>query len=349
MQHYRVLVGWLLVALFTYVHGYALPSSSPAPQSELVRRANGPNAAAKAAGLKWFGSCYDGKVAGDAALMKYYNDPNFIGQLTPENSMKPSSIDQGGGKYNFGAGDAVVAQAKKTGATVRCHFLAGPDQNGASLWSLNGRAATLAYVDKYISAVMQHFGSACYSWDVVNEALTEQGGIRTNVPWTGKIGQDFVEQIFAIATKHAPAGVKLCYNDYNLESSPAKLQGALGLVSKIKAAGGRIDCIGFESHISTSYHPTLQSYVGSLSKVCSAGIEAPVTELDVANAGGGGEEAQAEAYSIAVKACVQAKCCPGVTVWGLSDKVDICEQSDGSHSGRIVQPSTDACSSLSHP
>lgn len=281
----------------------------------------GPNAAAKRLGKIWFGSCYDSNYERDQSMMKYFNDPKFIGQLTPENSMKPASIQRTKSQYDFKGGDAVVAQAKKLGAKIRCHFLMGPDQNAPFIQQGSGinRQATLEYLDGYMKTVMTHFGTNCYSWDVVNEALTESGQVRTDVPWYRLIGHDFVEQAFAIASKHRPSGVKLCYNDFRLEASAAKLQGALDMANRIKSVGGEIDCISFESHISASNHPTVDSFTASLNRVAEAGMEVPISELDVVREGGATEAQQAAAYALAVKACLRVEKCPGVTVWGLSD------------------------------
>lgn len=304
-----------LIALLLLGTGYS-------KSTQLAKRDEdeGPNAAAKKHG-RWFGSAFDKDDLEDSQIMKFYNDPNFIGQITPANLMKPQFIDVGGGSLSFDGGDLMVAQAKKLNAVLRCHYLTGPNQNGASVDSLQDRDAALAYLDKYIGAVIKHFGSDCHSWDVVNEALTADGKVRTDDVWATKIGPDFVEEIFKIATKYAPKDVKLCYNDYNLEMSPDKLQGAIQLASKVKEAGARMDCIGFQSHVKTDYHPTLESYTSALEKAAAAVSEVPITELDVAVAAGASASTQGEIYAIAMKACFAVAACPGITVWGLKDKV----------------------------
>jgi endo-1,4-beta-xylanase len=70
-------------------------------------------------------------------------------------------------------------------------------------------------MESHISNVVSHFKGKCYAWDVVNEALEDNGSYRQN-PFLKALGDSY----FAAAFKKAAAtdpDAKLYYNDYNLE------------------------------------------------------------------------------------------------------------------------------------
>ena len=66
-------------------------------------------------------------------------------------------------------------------------------------------------INTHITNVMGQFKGQCYAWDVVNEALEDDGSYRKSVFWR-VLGDTY----FAIAFKQAAAtdpGAKLYYND----------------------------------------------------------------------------------------------------------------------------------------
>jgi endo-1,4-beta-xylanase len=91
----------------------------------------------------------------------------------------------------------------------------------------------------HITNVMGHFKGKCDHWDVVNEALNEDGSYRSSI-WYNKIGEEFIPIAFQTAAEVDP-NVKLFYNDYNIDFSGAKATGARRIVNLLKSRGIKID------------------------------------------------------------------------------------------------------------
>lgn len=112
------------------------------------------------------------------------------------------------------------------------------------------------------------------------------------------------------AARKADPDAKLYINDYNLDTASAAKTKAM--ITKTKAwiaQGIPIDGIGSQSHLKPGQASGVKA---ALTALCAAASECAITELDV-------EQAKAEEYATAVKACVDIANCVGVTVWGVSD------------------------------
>src|SRR5262252_794945 len=109
-------------------------------------------------------------------------------------------------------------------------LLAFQDENGNPI----DRAALLKRLGDHIHAVVGRCQGRINGWDVVNEALEEDGSLR-QTPWLKIIGEDYIAKAFQFAHEADPQA-ELYYNDYNLENE-AKLKGAVELLRKLQAQG----------------------------------------------------------------------------------------------------------------
>src|SRR5439155_1908488 len=82
-------------------------------------------------------------------------------------------------------------------------------------------------------------------WDVVNEALNDDGTLR-QTPWLAGLGEDYIAQAFRFAHDADP-DAELYYNDYSLENAP-KRRGALDLVRRLRDEGVPIAGVGLQGH-----------------------------------------------------------------------------------------------------
>jgi endo-1,4-beta-xylanase len=98
-------------------------------------------------------------------------------------------------------------------------------------------------MNTHITNLMTHWKGKCKHWDVVNEALEEDGSYRrSNSPFYSTIGEAFIPIAFRTAAAADP-DAKLFYNDYNIELAGSKSSGAQRIVRLIKQYGARIDGI----------------------------------------------------------------------------------------------------------
>ena len=157
---------------------------------------------------------------------------------------------------------------------------------------------------------------------MVNEALNEDGTFRTSVFFT-TLNTGYLQLSFTFAAAADPAA-KLYYNDFNLETTTAKADGAVKIVNLIKAAGARIDGVGFQAHLNVGQTPSRAALAATLSRFTALGVEVAYTELDVAHtklpATDADNAKQAADYVSVVGSCLDVKGCVGITVWQFTDR-----------------------------
>ena len=263
--------------------------------------------AAAAQSGRYYGTAISNGKLGDSAYTTIA--AREFNMVTPENEMKPDATEPNQGSFTFSAGDSVYNWATSHGMKVRGHTLVWHSQIPTWMQNLSGSATTLAAMKEHINGVMAHYKGKLVYWDVVNEALNEDGTHRADV-WQNNIGSSYIEQAFQTARAADPAA-KLCYNDYNIENwTYAKTQGAYNMVKDFKARGIPIDCVGFQSHFGSGGMPS--NFQTTLSSFAALGVDVALTELDIATA-------PATAYTNVTNACLAVSRCVGMTVWGVRD------------------------------
>lgn len=188
---------------------------------------------------------------------------------------------------------------------------------------LADRELMLKRLENYIASVIgwmnENYPGQVTSWDVVNESITDEGGVRDRL-WYKTVGADYILKAFTFAKKYAPEGVKLFYNDYNCWL-PDKKRGIINLVKQLKEAGV-VDGLGLQGHINTSmnielYKQTVRDYFSAL------GLEIRITELDIDMPGNCDFEYQGKYFRDYMKALIDLKNeganIVGVTLWGVTD------------------------------
>jgi endo-1,4-beta-xylanase len=114
-------------------------------------------------------------------------------------------------------------------------------------------------------------------WDVVNEALNEDGTMRQS-QWQRIIGDDFIIKAFQFAHEADPKA-ELYYNDYNAEKD-TKLKGVIEIVKKLKAAGVPITAVGMQDHEKMDW-PSVAEHDAAIAAMKALGVKVAITELDI--------------------------------------------------------------------
>jgi endo-1,4-beta-xylanase len=197
--------------------------------------------------------------------------------VTPENIMKAEITEPAWNVFNFGPADKLLAFAKKNHVKVNAHNLIWHSQLPAFMRKMEDADSVRQYFIHHITTLAKRYDGKVYSWDVVNEALNEDGTLRNSV-FLQKLGPDYVVEAFRLAQKAAPH-TKLYYNDYNIEQ-PRKRAGAIALIKKIQAAGVRIDGVGIQGHWRADNVP-MKDIEESIKAFSALGIEVMFTELDL--------------------------------------------------------------------
>ena len=207
----------------------------------------------------------------DALIQQQFN------AITPENIMKCEVINPQWGVYNFDLADKFVEYGKKYNMQVIAHNLIWHSQLSPFVRNIKSSDSLQQFMNDHITTIASRYDGKIKGWDVVNEALNEDGTMRKSI-FEKLLGDDFVTKAFQLAQKAAPH-TELYYNDYNIEQ-PAKRNGCIELIKKIQAAGVRIDAVGIQGHWQLGKIP-LKDIEESIQQFSALGIKVMFTELDI--------------------------------------------------------------------
>lgn len=207
----------------------------------------------------------------DSLVRKQFN------VLTAENSMKSMFLQPQWGKFDFGLGDQLVEYAHKNDMPVIGHTLIWHSQLPPYVQQMKSKDSLETFFTSHIQTIAAHYDRKILGWDVVNEALNEDGTLRNSI-FHRLLGDDYVTEAFRLAQKAAP-NTELYYNDYNIEQ-PAKRAGTIRLIRQIQEAGVRIDGVGIQGHWQVGKVP-LKDIEDSILEYAALGIQVMITELDV--------------------------------------------------------------------
>lgn len=209
-------------------------------------------------------------------IVKHFN------AVTAENAMKWERIHPEPGVYNFALADSMVTFAMKNNLSVAGHVLVWHSQTPDwvfqdSLGNPLSREALLTIMKDHILTVVSHFKGKVKGWDVVNEAVNDDGSIRKS-KWYEIIGEDYIQKAFEYAHEADP-DAELYYNDYNNEQR-VKRDSVIQIIKALQQNGVRIDAVGIQGHWHLD-EPDLAELDESLSAYAALGLKIVITEMEV--------------------------------------------------------------------
>ncbi len=211
-----------------------------------------------------------------AIVEKHFNT------VTPENILKWEEVHPEPTRYNFEPVDRYVALGEKYKMLIIGHTLVWhaqtpawvfQDENGKPLT----RDALLHRMKEHIFTVMGRYKGRIHGWDVVNEAVGEDGQLRKS-KWLEIIGEDYIVKAFEYAHQADP-DAQLYYNEYDYEIRP-KCEGVVRLIKQLQSQGVHLDGIGIQGHWFVDF-PSIQEVESQFQALAPLGVPLMVTELDV--------------------------------------------------------------------
>ena len=252
--------------------------------------------------------------------------------VQPEDAMKWWAVRRNRDSFDFSQGDAVVRFALAHGMKVRGHCLAWDHDNPAWLAEAHFTPDQLSkLLHEHITTVMKHYAGQVFAWDVVNEAMDENGRFKDS-PWynqpgigfAGK-GSAYVEQAFRWAHETDPHAL-LFYNEAEGEGMNRKSDAIYAMVKDFKQRGVPIDGVGLQLHISELDFDKA-SVGANIARLTALGVQVHITELDVSLPLDSADHAsiedlqyQADIYGNVVRACLENPGCKAIQTWGFTDK-----------------------------
>src|ERR1700736_5937536 len=270
-----------------------------------------------------------GKLVGAAGQSSFLGDgrdggvlPGHFSYLTAEYEMKWDPIERTRGINDFSGGDAIVAYGQASGMQIKGQALIWHGAVPGWVGGLSAADLRLAF-ENHIRSVAEHYRGRVRAWDVVNEALADDGsGLRDTV-FRQKLGDQYIADAFRLAHEADPRAL-LFYNDYGGEGLNRKSDGIYDLVQGLRAQGVPIDGVGLQMHISAANPPSDASIAANMSRLASLGLSVNISEMDVRIRDWPGTmparfNAQKSVYHSIVGVCVAEPRCDGVTFWGFTD------------------------------
>jgi endo-1,4-beta-xylanase len=204
--------------------------------------------------------------------------------ITPENAMKMGPIHPTENEYYWKDADSIAAFAKRNKLKLRGHTLCWHNQTPGWLFKdaagkQVSKEVLLQRLKDHITTVVKRYKGTIYSWDVVNEAISDtKDEYLRNSLWYQVCGEAYIAKAFQYAHEADPEAL-LFYNDYN-EINPVKREKIYKLVKSLKDAGVPIHGVGLQGHWAVN-EPSRGQLDSTIQRFAELGLKIQVTELDI--------------------------------------------------------------------
>jgi len=249
-----------------------------------------------------------------------------------EDAMKWRALRPDAGAYNFQQGDLVVRFAQSHQMKIRGHCLVWGRDNPDWLAQGHFTSRQLAQIlHQHITRVMKHYRDQVFAWDVINEALDENGEVRDSIwynqPGIGLSGKGaaYIERVFRWAHKANPLAL-LFYNEAEGEAMGRKSDAIYAMIQDFRRRHVPIDGVGLQMHV-PALAVDLPALSANIERLTALGVQVHITELDVSvpldlkgQARVEDLNRQSEIYRGIVRVCLSSPGCTAIQTWGFTDK-----------------------------
>jgi endo-1,4-beta-xylanase len=241
--------------------------------------------------------------------------------LTTENALKFGPVHPAPDRYDWRAADMIIEYAESNGMQVRGHTLVWHNQ--LPYWVEDGdwtRDELMEVLHDHIRTVVGRYKGRIAAWDVVNEAIDDDGELRDTV-WLRVIGPEYIELAFRWAHEADPEAL-LFYNDYSCEALGCKSDAVYVLAQELLEKGVPIHGIGWQMHVQLGSEPSKADLRTNLERLTALGLEVQITEMDVRvrNPVPRSLERQATVYRETLEVCLEYPKCTAFVLWGFTDR-----------------------------
>lgn len=209
-------------------------------------------------------------------IKKHFNS------IVAEDCMKSANIHPEEDRYNFEQADQFVKFGQENNMAIIGHCLIWHSQlapwfcvdqkgNNVSAEVLKQR------MKDHITTIVTRYKGKIKGWDVVNEAIEEDGSYR-KTKFYEILGEEYIPLAFQYAHEADP-DAELYYNDYGM-NVPERRDAVVKLVNSLKAKGLRIDAVGMQGHMGMDY-PTIEDFEASMLAFAETGVKVMITEWDM--------------------------------------------------------------------
>jgi endo-1,4-beta-xylanase len=266
----------------------------------------------------------------------YYSLIRHFNVLVLGNGMKQDAMQPSEGRFVWSQADALTDFAAKNNKLVRGHTLVWHQQvpgwffQGSGPNGLASKEQLYSRMEKHIKTVVGHYKGKIHTWDVVNEALDEDGSLRDNRYHQIVGSHEYIANAFRWAHEADPDAL-LCLNDFSIEASNAKQDGFYNLIQTLLDEGVPVHVAGIQAHINLSW-PTVADLRNTIRRLASLGVKVQITELDVSIYASGAESRKSADREILLEQAFKYRALfdmfreearegnlDMVVVWGLSD------------------------------
>lgn len=222
-----------------------------------------------------------GQITGKDAVALTVVKEHF-NAIVAENCMKSGMLQPKEGQFNFDLADQFVQFGEQNNMLINGHTLVWHSQ--APRWFFTdslgndvSREVMIQRMKDHIYTVVGRYKGRVNTWDVVNEAILDDGSWRKS-KFYKIIGEDFIKLAFQFAHEADPEA-ELYYNDYSM-SNPEKRSGVVAMVKDLQQQGVKIDGIGMQGHVGLNY-PSLEEFEKSILAFSDLGVKVMITEMDI--------------------------------------------------------------------